>query len=581
MKQIIYTAIVILSPLFAISQQYYIKGQVTDETGNGLQNVTIRLHSSPYIYYTGTAGAFGIISSSTSDTLTFLRDGFEREKVPIRSVDYVDVKLKKVPAKSANASSKLLSLTENLKRSDQQQWFTGEETYASMAENNFISASAFPSTALTLNSDRASYSNIRRWLNMNSIVPPDAVRMEELLNYFNFNYSEPSTDKTFTISSTYTSCPWNKSNRLLLTQINSKKLNIDTLPPTNLVLLVDVSGSMDMPNRLPVLKAGFKSLVRNLRAKDSVSIVVYGGTVGIALNNAGGDEKERIFRVIDSLQAGGSTPGESGLKLAYSLAKYHFIKDGNNRVILATDGDFNVGMKTETELENFISEKRNSGIYLTCLGIGMGNYKDSKIQALAQRGNGNFAYLDSYAEAEKVMLKEFTQNLYTVADDTYMSVDFDPDHVKEYRLIGFDNKIGALRDSTAIVEGGEIGSAFSTLVAFEITPQDKDNMIEQQPVVFSIHFKDPVSRQTYEITEAPLVKFREFSLLPKYQQFATSVIMFGSLIRNSKFVKTNWSDIQKIAKASADDNDYSEKEFLLLLEQARKIYSHRKKKQDL
>jgi Ca-activated chloride channel homolog len=580
LKQILYTVLVILSPFFGSSQQYYIKGQVKDETGNGLQNVTIRLHSSPYIYYSGTEGSFGIIGMDQTDTLIFARDGFEKEKVTVKATDFIDVKLKKTTANLTAPVNKLVSLTTNLGRDVQQKWFTGEETYASIAENNFIAASSFPSTALTLNIDRASYSNIRRLLKMKSTVPPDAVRMEELLNYFNFNYSEPAAGKTFSINTSYTGCPWNKNNHLLLVQINSKKLPLEGLPATNLVFLIDISGSMDMPNRLPVLKAGFKSLVNNLRSKDSVSIVVYGGTIGIALNNAGGDEKERIYRVIDSLQAGGSTPGESGIKLAYSLAKTHFIKDGINRIILATDGDFNVGMRTEKELEELITEKRKSGIYLTCLGVGMGNYKDSKIQALAQSGNGNFAYLDSYAEAEKVMVKEFTQNMYTVADDAFMTVHFDPLYVKDYRLIGFDNKVGALRDSTAVVEGGEIGSAYSTMVAFEISPRKPQVMREEQPIVFSIHYKDPLTRKADIITEAPLLHYEDFKNLPRFHQFATSVLMFGSLLSKSKFVKTSWKDILNTAKASADLNNYSQKEFLELLEQARKIYKHQRKKEE-
>src|SRR5258708_20890556 len=208
---------------------------------------------------------------------------------------------------------------------------------------------------------------------------------------------------------------------------------------------------MDMDNLLPLVQSAFRLLVNNLRAKDTVSIVVYGGTTGIMLNATGGAEKEKILKVIDELVPGGSTPGESGIRLAYNVAQTHFIKGGNNRVILATDGDFNVGLKTEDELDELITRQRQSGIYLTCLGVGMGNYKDSKIQMLAKKGNGNFAYLDNFQEAEKVLLTEFTQTLYSVADDVYMNVEFNPEFVKEYRLIGFDNKISALKDSLSTI----------------------------------------------------------------------------------------------------------------------------------
>jgi Ca-activated chloride channel family protein len=257
---------------------------------------------------------------------------------------------------------------------------------------------------------------------------------------------------------------------------------------------------MDLPNRLPLLKSGFKALVNNLRPVDSVSIVVYGGTVGLAMPTTGGGQKEKIFRTIDSLQAGGSTPGESGIKLAYSVARNHFIKGGNNRIILATDGDFNVGLRSESELEEMIAAQRESGIYLTCLGIGMGNYKDSKIQTLAQRGNGNFAYIDSYAEAEKVLLKEFMQTLFSVADDAYLTVKFNDAYVKDYRLIGFDNKYGAIRDTTARIEGGEIGSAYSILVAFEVVPSQLGIEAMQQKkqtdllsFLYSIKFREIVN----------------------------------------------------------------------------------------
>jgi Ca-activated chloride channel homolog len=576
LKHIIHTIPAILFSFFASAQQYYIKGQVKDEGGAPLQNVTILLHSTGYLYSSGTEGSFGIISRELNDTLSFYRDGYVRQKLPVRATDFLDVKLKKqVLTKNANVI-KLSSLTQNLKREVQQEWFIGEETYASLIENNFVNAADYPTTAITLNTDRASYSNVRRFLNAQATVPPDAVRLDEMLNYFNLNYTPPPQGKDFDLNATLTTCPWNKNNRLLFTQVNGRKIALDSLPPSHLVFLIDVSGSMDMPNRLPLLKSGFKALVHTLRAEDSVTIIVYGGAVGIALPITGGDEKQKIFKTIDSLQAGGSTPGESGIKIAYRMAKDHFLKDGNNRVILATDGDFNVGLRTETELEQLITDQRNNGIYLTCLGIGMGNYKDSKIQALAQKGNGNFAYIDSYAEAEKILLKEFSQTLYTIADDASFTVQFNPEYVKEYRLIGFDNKVGAIRDSTSVIEGGEIGSAFSGLLVFEIVPEET-GLKSQRPASFTLKYKDPTGTPN-QVEESPVINYTPFTQLSPCYQFASAVIMFGSVLRQSELIKTNWNEITTLARASADKENFSQQEFLALIEQAKKIYSKKKKK---
>jgi len=404
------------------------------------------------------------------------------------------------------------------------------------------------------------------------------------LNYFNFGYTEQPVDKPFEIKTTLTQCPWNKNNQLLFTQILSRKISLDSLAASHLVFLIDISGSMDMPNRLPLLKAGFKALVNNLRDKDSVSIVVYGGTVGVALPSTGGNEKDIIFKTIDSLQAGGSTPGESGIKLAYSVARNHFIKGGNNRIILATDGDFNVGLKKEEDLEEMISRERQQGIYLTCLGIGMGNYKDSKIQTLAQRGNGNFAYLDSYHEAEKVLLKEFTQTLYTVADDAYLNVKFNPDYVKDYRLIGFDNKMGAIKDISSTIEGGEIGSAYSAMVAFELVPvAPVNNMvgkeIDDHLVSYELQYKLPDSTTVMKLAQSSPVTMVPLSQVSKCYQFASAVVMFGGMLRNSKYFKdASWNSIMQIAGNAADQENFSQKEFLSLVQQAKAIYGKKRKR---
>ncbi len=586
MKAACHIAIFLLlcSPVFA--QQFYARGEVKDETGNVLQNVTILQHKTGYVFRSGSSGTFGIVANQQVDTFSFFLEGYQRERIMVDAEKYLSVKLKRLTGAAANSRrDKLSSQTKDLEKEEQKTWFTGDETYASILENHFINAKKFPTTGMSLNVDRASYSNIRRFITLKSMVPPDAVRIEEMLNYFNLSYNKPDDDKLFNIKTTLSSCPWNPENQLFYINLSSQKLNLDTLPPSHLVFLIDVSGSMDMPNRLPLLKSAFRLLVNNLRDKDSVAIVVYGGVTGVMLNTTSGGEKEKILKTIDELEPGGSTPGESGVKLAYSVARNHFIKDGNNRVILATDGDFNVGLKTETELDEMISAQRESGIYLTCLGVGMGNYKDSKIQTLANKGNGNFAYLDNFKEAEKVLLKEFTQTLYAVADDVYMNVNFNPEYVKEYRLIGFDNKVGALRDSLSIIEGGEIGSGHSMIALFEIVPSEinkgaiKDNFTTGKFADIKLNYHLPNSTKPCHFNFTSRFDFIPLAELDKNFLFSASVAMFGSLLRTSPFLKNiGWNEIITLAETSSGKDDLLQKEFLDILYQAKTLYLKVKKK---
>jgi Ca-activated chloride channel family protein len=568
------------------SQQYYIRGEVRDEKGNPLQNVKIFERRTGYVYRSGVYGSFGIVTNFQTDTLNFSLDGYEKQDVAVSSDKYVEVKLKLLSTSSVSMHrERLASLTKDMQRDEQKKWFTGDETYASLVENHFVNVRRFPVTGMSLDIDKASYSNIRRFINFNSIVPPDAVRIEEMLNYFNFNYKPPSGDDIFRINTTLTSCPWNPDNELFYINLSARKLNLDSLPPSNLVFLIDISGSMDMPNRLPLLKSAFHMLVNNLRPKDTVSIVVYGGTVGIMLQPTSGNEKEKIQKAIDELTPGGATPGESGIRMAYGLARNHFIKGGNNRVILATDGDFNVGVKTEEDLDDLISRQRESGVYLTCLGVGMGNYKDSKIQTLSRKGNGNFAYLDSYQEAEKVLMTEFTQTLYAVADNVYMNVEFNSDYVKEYRLIGFDNKVSALKDTLTEVEGGEIGSGNSTLAVFEIVPTEtnrdavKDNFWGGNFADIDVKYKLPKDTTGRNVYLRSRLEYQSFDEIDSAYRFSAAVIMFGSLLRESSFVKNiSWNDVLTLADHSADENNISQKEFIALVERTKSLYSKHKKK---
>ncbi len=586
MKAACHTIFFILLHLSLCSQQYYVRGEVKDEAGNVLQNVTITQHKTGYIFRSGFSGTFGIVANHQKDTFSFSLEGYYPEKLFVDADEYIRVKMKLLPASAANSRrDKLSSLTKNLDKEDQRSWYNGDETYASLLENHFVDTKRFSNTGMSLNVDRASYSNIRRFITLNSHVPPDAVRIEEMINYFNLSYDPPDGDNLFKIKTTLSNCPWNPDNQLYYINLSSKKLNLDSLPPSHLVFLIDVSGSMDMPNRLPLLKSAFRLLVNNLRDKDSVAIVAYGGITGVMLNTISGGEKEKILKAIDELTPGGTTPGESGIKLAYSVARNHFIKDGNNRVILATDGDFNVGMKTEDELDELISNQRESGVYLTCLGVGMGNYKDSKIQTLAKKGNGNFAYLDNFKEAEKVLLKEFTQTLYAVADDVYMNVEFNPEYVKEYRLIGFDNKVGALRDSLSVIEGGEIGSGHSMLALFEIVPTEinkgaiKDNFTIGKLADINLEYKLPSSEKKMTYTFTSKFDYLPFNELEKNYHFSAAVAMFGSMLRTSPFIKNvGWNEIITLAQSSCGSNDLLQKEFVTLVQQAKILYSKNKKK---
>jgi Ca-activated chloride channel family protein len=575
----------LLTLLFGSSawcQQFYLRGEVKDESGNPLQNVRILHLRTGYIYKSGSTGTFGITINQRIDTFSFSHDGYLSEKVVANADNYLSVQLKLAPANNSTARlNKLFSFTRGMAKEDRKKWFAGDETYSSIVENKFVNAKRFPGTGVSLNIDRASYSNIRRFLTGNSLVPPDAVRIEEMLNYFNLNYKTPPGNDLFDIKTQLTTCPWNPSNQLYYIDLSAKKISLEKLPPSNLVFLIDVSGSMDMTNRLPLLKSAFRLLVNNLRAKDSVAIVVYGGITGIMLNTTSGAEKEKILTAIDELISGGSTPGESGINLAYRVAKKHFIVGGNNRVILATDGDFNVGVKTDEELDKLISRNQESGIYLTCLGVGMGNYKDSKIQTLARKGNGNFSYLDNFREAEKVLMKEFTQTLYTVADDAFMNVEFNPKYVKEYRLLGFDNKVGALNDTSAIMDGGEIGSGYAMMGMFEIEPEktDSNTVIDEKFAQIKLHYRKPGDTGSHVFTYQSPFNFKDFTAIDKNYRFSAAVAMFGSMLRVSSFTKdVNWNHVLLLATASANTNDLLQKEFVSLVEQAKILYSKGKKR---
>jgi Ca-activated chloride channel homolog len=565
---------------FTLSAQFYLRGEVRDEKNNPLPNAKIRLHSSGFIYYSGSEGAFGITTSKRVDSVTINMDGYHPVSLQLDASKYQSITLRTLYASADIRKNRLLSFTKDLKPEDRENWFSSGETYSSQIENEFINSRKYPETGFAIHTDKAAYSNIRRFLNMNTTVPADAVRVEELLNYFNFGYTPPVKDSIFTFESQVADCPWNAENQLLFLKACAKKIDPEKIPPSNLVFLIDVSGSMDMPNRLPLLKSAFKLLVDNLREKDTISIVVYGSSMGVWLIPTSGKEKEKIRKAIEELTPAGATPGESGIRAAYRVAKSQFIPNGNNRVILATDGDFNIGQSSEDELEKLITQHQQSGIYLTCLGVGMGNYKDSKLEVLAKKGNGNFAYLDNEKEAEKVLVKELTQTLYTVADDSYFNIEFNPDLVKQYRLIGYDNKLKALADTLSNVEGGEVGSGQSLMVLFEITPQyDMSESFNSKLAKVVLHYRIPgdstVRASLYNVSY-DIVDFNE---LQSCYQFAASVTMFAALLKESKYSKRfTWNDAIYIAHQGHNPKDPLQVEFITMIQKAKKIYSRNRKK---
>ena len=561
--------------------QYFLRGDIKNEKKSALANVRTFVHTSKKIQYTDSYGSFGITGAAKFDSVTFTLEDYEKKTVYVKTDIFQHIVLKAVPSSAKSNKPALVSTVKDAVKLQKYSWNPGNETYMKLAENDFVNTSVFPRTGLSLNVNKASYSNVRRFINWESTVPPDAVRAEELINYFNFRYSEPAPGNVFNAESRLTSCPWNKPEQLLFINVSAKHIDISKAPPGNFVFLIDVSGSMDKPNRLPLLKEAFKMFVKNLRPYDKISIVRYGGTVSIWLQGASGSEKEKILQSIDKLVAFGDTPGESALRIAYKLAAKTFIKNGTNRVVLATDGDFNVGESSDRALEELITTQRQTGVYLTCLGVGMGNYKDSKLQTLAKKGNGNYAYLDDLREAQKVLVKELAQTFYTVAENAVMNVHFNPAYVKQYRLIGFENKKEALADSSALLEGGEVGSGSSIMAIFEIIPTElgagKNNAEDLAAINIEYGLRDEAKLR--EIKFSIKNNYVHIDSAETELKFAAAVTMFALKLKQSKYATgIAWKSILTLAKSASDKNDVSRQEFIQLIEKAKRIYEPKKKR---
>lgn len=563
--------------------QYYLRGEIRNEHGTLLSGVKIKLSTKPsLIFYSGGTGSFGIPLTAIKDSIHLSFDGYEQLSL------YADSRrFQMIQMKSSSGSAKLYK---NYKSSVVKDLTQGTgvynlglgESYTSIIENDFIKTSTFPETGFSLNIDNASYSNIRRFINNGMMIPQDAVRIEEMLNYFSLPLPTKSIqfNHHFTYAYEHSSCPWNPKHQLLFLQLQAPTIPLHEVPPSNLVFLIDVSGSMDKPNRLPLLQSGFRLLINNLRPIDTVSVITYGGGVAMVLAPTGGQHKDLIKKAIDSLSAGGDTPGSGAIQLAYETAKKNFIEGGNNRVIIATDGDFNVGQSSEKELEELITRYQMSGIYLTCLGVGMGNYKDSKLETLSKKGNGNFAYIDQIREAEKVLVTEFTKNIFTVANDASITLQFDPQTVAEYRLIGFDNKRTALDDSTSSLEGGEIGSGHSIMAIAEIIPaKDSINSIHQLLAKIVLRYKEPLSGIQKEQEFEAHYLGKKIEQTDSIYRFAAAVAMFGNILRQSKFTHGfQLEDVALLNKDAVSQNNILQQEFQQLLAKAIRLYNPSKKK---
>ena len=428
------------------------------------------------------------------------------------------------------------------------------ESYKDISENDFKLPQNNPLSTFSIDVDKASYSNVRRMINNGIKIPKDAVKIEEMINYFHYDYPQPTGDHPFAIHTEFSDCPWNKKHELVKIGLQGKTIASENLPDSNLVFLIDVSGSMSNYNKLPLLKSAFKLLVNQLRENDKVSIVVYAGAAGVVLEPTSGENKTKIIEALNQLEAGGSTAGGAGIKLAYKLAKENFNKKANNRVILATDGDFNVGLSSDEDMETLIEKERNSGIFLSVLGFGMGNYKDSKLEILADKGNGNHAYIDTMQEAQRVFGQEFGGTLFTIAKDVKIQVEFNPKKVQAYRLIGYENRL--LNDEDFIndkIDAGEIGSGHQVTALYEIIPMGvKSKFTSKLP---KLKYSTTRSNSNSYNNELLTVKFRykkpdadksiEFEKIVPYQKteaskdfnFSAGVAMFGMYLRKSKFRK--------------------------------------------
>lgn len=531
--------------------------------------------------------AFSNLNPNTIESVSVLKDASATAMYGSRASNGVIViKTKKLSRKERKAFEKLQKVQDSINISKQIQKQNNEE-YDAFVENPFELTKNQSVSTFSIDVDKAAYSNIRRMINNGEYVNKNAVRIEEMINYFKYDYPQPKNNQPFSINTEYNDSPWNKQHKLLKIGLQGKEIPTDKLPNSNFVFLIDVSGSMDEPNKLPLLKSSFKVLLDQLRPTDKVGIVVYAGSAGMVLTPTSAKEKNKIIEALDKLQAGGSTAGGQGIELAYKLAQENFIKGGNNRVIIATDGDFNVGASSTGDLQTLVEEKRKSGVFLTCLGFGMGNFKDNRMETLANKGNGNYAYIDNLQEANKFLGKEFAGNMYAIAKDVKIQIEFNPKYVKSYRLIGYENRKLKNEDFTNDkIDAGELGSGHTVTALYEIISTDvnsefspkendlkytkntNDENFNNELATVKFRYKKPDGDQSSEIVQVVKNTNQSFSSSSDDFKFASSVAWFGLVLRNSNLIKNkDLKDIESLAKKGRgkDDEGYRA-EFVRLVE---------------
>lgn len=598
--------IIALTVLFAIvintQAKEVINGKVFDEKKLPIENVSIAANSSPLLTKTNYNGQFKLEVDSLPCTLVFRLTGYKTKEVRITQRKNIEVMLiheKMIPEPVAVAEE-IVVMDAIVGRTAMKCMAApsptlgynnfNTEDYSAINENEFKSVKSNPLSTFAIDVDNASYSNIRRFINMGQLPPKDAVRIEEMINYFRYEYPQPKSDEPFSVTTEYSTCPWNENNTLMLVALQGKKIEKEKLPPSNLVFLLDVSGSMNDQNKLPLVKSAMRMLAQELRPQDKVSIVVYAGAAGVVLDATSGSSKKKIIDAIDNLNAGGSTAGGEGIKLAYKIAEENMVEGGNNRIILATDGDFNVGISSDSEMERLVEEERGKGIYVTVLGFGMGNYKDNKLETIADKGNGNYAYIDNLLEARKVLIKEFGGTLFTIAQDVKFQIEFNPAKVKGYRLIGYENRLLNNEDfNNDKKDAGEMGSGHQVTALYEIVPVGSSTIIDEvdelkyqkkqetskvdfskELLTIKVRYKKPGEENSNLMTIPVSDSKVKFDNASGNLRFVSSVAQFGMLLRDSehKGVSTVKNTIEMAKTAKENDEEGYAGEFIRLVETA-------------
>ncbi len=591
-------AIIVLGVIMiAFTQSRIITGKVLDSSGKPLAGVSVFVNSSNRSTFTDSNGNYRISVDPGDKVLVFSMVGYSTIKEKIGERTVINITMKEVTValdemvvtgygKKTDMASKPSAMSApSYAAYDSRHSFQrynnnfNTEGYAGVNENGFKIVKSNPLSTFSIDVDNASYSNIRRFINSGTLPPPDAVRIEEMINYFKYDYPEPRGEHPFSVYSELAGCPWNTRHQLLLVGLKGKNINKSSLPPSNLVFLIDVSGSMNVPNKLPLLKSAFGLLVNELRPEDHVAIVVYAGAAGLVLESTPGNKKNVIMNAINNLEAGGSTAGGAGLRLAYSEASENFIKGGNNRIILATDGDFNVGESSNGGIERLVEENRDRGIFITVLGFGMGNIKDDKMEIIADKGNGNYSYIDNLQEAGRVLVREFGGTLFTIARDVKFQIEFNPSKVQSYRLIGYENRLLNDEDfNDDRKDAGEMGSGHNVTALYELVPAGSDeripsvdplkyqdskrntsifeNSYQDEYLTIKIRYKKP-DGVTSMLFEKPVRDYvNDFEDASENMRFAAAVSEFGMILRNSEFKGgSTLGQAEKLARSARGEDE--------------------------